>query len=148
MFIEQANVSAAEFLRRNFIRLTVIMTDPTPTLVKDVATQSLVGVLAQWCGALGFWMGLSSMTVFELIQLLFAVLSKRQSRRSIIAAAESPPPITVIFIRLGCNRDSSGNPFYRPQRFSKPLGSKKIEAYSPVPFAKTAVAIKLNVPFY
>ena len=74
MLIAQANVSAAEFLRRNFIRLTVTMTDLTITLVKDVPTQSLVGVLAQWCGALGFWMGLSAMTVFELIQLIFDVI--------------------------------------------------------------------------
>ena len=55
------------------------MADETPTLAIDVPTESLVGVLAQWCGALGFWLGLSSMTVFELIQLFHSIVISRSA---------------------------------------------------------------------
>jgi len=70
-----SQVSFSDFIQKNFISLTVSNADETPMLVTDVATQSLVGVLAQWCGALGFWLGLSAMTVFELIQLVYAVIN-------------------------------------------------------------------------
>ena len=50
----------------------MILDDDTESWITDVPTQSLIGVLAQWGGALGFWMGLSAMTVFELIQLLIS----------------------------------------------------------------------------
>ncbi len=71
----------SEFIRTNFISLSVSMADETPTLAIDVPTESLVGVLAQWCGALGFWMGLSAMTVFELIQLLVTLAAQLKSTR-------------------------------------------------------------------
>ena len=74
--IVQTNASVSSFIRKNFIALDVVLVGKTSTLVADVPTQQLVGVLAQWCGALGFWMGLSAMTVFELIQLLAAVVSQ------------------------------------------------------------------------
>ena len=77
----QPNTTVSEFVLQNFVSLTVFMSDETPTLAIDVPTQTLVGVLAQWCGALGFWMGLSAMTVFELIQLLITVAAQLKSMR-------------------------------------------------------------------
>ena len=68
------NTSMSEFLRNNYVSLTVAMADETPTMHTDVPTLTLVDLLAQWCGALGFWMGLSAMTVFELIQLSHAFI--------------------------------------------------------------------------
>ena len=59
----------------------MILVDDTESSITDVPTQPLIGVLAQWCGALGFWMGLSAMTVFELIQLLVAVIVSLKSER-------------------------------------------------------------------
>ena len=77
----QPHVLLSDYLLNNFISLTVSMADETPTLVVDLPNQQVVGVLAQWCGALGFWMGLSATTVFELIQLLCDFFPTRRSCR-------------------------------------------------------------------
>ena len=70
-------------MRRNFVSLDVVMVDETPILVSDVPTHQLIGVLAQLGGALGFWMGLSAMTGFELIELLIAVVLQLKSTRQL-----------------------------------------------------------------
>ena len=69
-----------EFISNNFIRLNILLDKTTVTLKTDVPTQQLISVLAQWCGALGFWLGLSAMTVAELCELIF-VLIRAAARR-------------------------------------------------------------------
>ena len=68
-----------DFIRANFVGLDVALVDTAQSVTFDVPTQALVGVLAQWCSALGFWMGFSAMTVFELIQLIVALAAQLKS---------------------------------------------------------------------
>ena len=70
------------------------MADETLTLVMDVEAQTLVGVLAQWCGALGFWMGLSAATVFELMQLLHDVIESC----SCYIGRNKPKPVVDVLV--------------------------------------------------
>ena len=62
-----------DFVSKNFIRLTLMLQEPTPTQQVDLPVQQLISVLAQWGGALGFWLGLSAMTAVELLELSFTV---------------------------------------------------------------------------
>ena len=82
----QPNLSLQEFILHNFISVTVSISDETTTLETDVPTQTLVGVLALWCSVLGFWMGLSAFTIFELVQLMNDLFAdcKRNVRTCII----------------------------------------------------------------
>ena len=66
-----------DFISHNFIRLNILLDKPTVTLQTDAPTQQLISVLAQWCGALGFWLGLSAMTVAEILELSIALVRRR-----------------------------------------------------------------------
>ena len=70
-----------KFISNNFIRLNIVMDTSTITQKTDLPTQQLILVLAQWCGALGFWLGLSAMTVVEIIEFLQAVVTACIRRR-------------------------------------------------------------------
>ena len=63
-----------EFISNNFVRLNVVLGPLTATSQTDRPTQQLVPVLAQWCGALGFWLGLSAMTVAEIFELIITLI--------------------------------------------------------------------------
>ena len=63
-----------KFISNNFVRLNVVLGPLTATGQTDTPTQQLVPVLAQWCGALGFWLGLSAMTVAEILELIITLI--------------------------------------------------------------------------
>jgi len=81
------NITFGEWERWNYISLNIVLDEQTPLLMTDKPSHDAISLLAQWCGALGFWMGLSAMTLFELVDVIINVVNRSSSTKVMNATA-------------------------------------------------------------